>query len=172
MWDAIMDRREVGILSEGRMMGPAAYRNALEMLLLDRVYLEEYFGDRIDLRAETDNNTLNISISNSYAHAVSGSLDIKLPPGLNLATELPADLVLPANSTKTIRVSISTQAEAMNKTNPVAVRFHWAGRTKTTLTILDLPPAISIQRLLFGFAPKIKYPVSIHNFSSASTYPV
>mgnify|MGYP001598083394 FL=1 len=172
MWDAIMHRREVGILSEGRMMGPAEYRNALQMLLLDRVYLEEYFGDRIDLQTEINDNTLNISIANHYGHAVSGALNVKLPPQLSLATALPAELTLPANSTKNIQVKILTQADAMNKTNPVAVQFHWSGRTKATLSILDLPPAISVQRLLYGIAPKIKYPVTIHNFTAGNSYPV
>ena len=46
-----MDRREVGVLGTGKMMGPALYRNALELLLLDRVFLEEYFGDRVSLEA-------------------------------------------------------------------------------------------------------------------------
>ena len=41
MWDAIMARREVAIMEQGKMMGPILYRNTLQMLLLDRVYLEE-----------------------------------------------------------------------------------------------------------------------------------
>ena len=49
IWKTIMDRREVGVLGAGKMMGPALYRNALELLLLDRIFLEEYFGDRVSL---------------------------------------------------------------------------------------------------------------------------
>ncbi|HEY4156405.1 MAG TPA: hypothetical protein VGM24_13280, partial [Puia sp.] len=172
MWDAIMHRREVAILEEGKMMGPAEYRHALQMLLLDRVFLEEYFGDRIDLQAEMDNYTLRISLSNTYDHPVSGSLEIKLPPELKLAAAIPTELALPANSTKNIEIRILPMAEAMDKTNPVAVRFQWGKKTKATLAILDLPPAISVHRLLYGLAPKIKYPVTIHNFSTANSYPV
>ena len=51
MWEAIMDRREVAVLEKGLMMGPELFRNTLELLLLDRVYLEEYFGGRINLEA-------------------------------------------------------------------------------------------------------------------------
>ena len=43
-----MDRREVAVLGNGKMMGPELYRKSLELLLLDRVFLEEYFGDRIN----------------------------------------------------------------------------------------------------------------------------
>jgi len=38
--------------------------------------------------------------------------------------------------------------------------------------MLDLPPAISVQKLLYGHAPEVTYPVSIHNFSSGSPFPV
>ncbi|MDP4248630.1 MAG: hypothetical protein Q8918_00825 [Bacteroidota bacterium] len=172
MWDAIMHRREVAILKEGKMMGPAEYRNALQMLLLDRVYLEEYFGDRIDLQAEIQGYTLNITLSNTYSHAVSGELNIKLPPELKLTGSLPETVTLPANTTKSMAINILPQAEAMEKTNPVTVHFNWEKKTKTTLAILDLPPAISVHRLLYSLAPKIKYPVTIHNFTQAASYPV
>ncbi len=172
MWDAILHRREVAILREGKMMGPAEYRNALQMLLLDRVYLEEYFGDRVDLQAEIQGYALNITLSNTYSHAVSGALNIKLPPELKLAGSLPETVALPPNSTKNITVNILPQSGAMDKTNPLAIQFTWEKNTKTTLAILDLPPAISVHRLLYGLAPKIKYPVTIHNFTHAASYPV
>lgn len=37
---------------------------------------------------------------------------------------------------------------------------------------MDLPPVISVHRLLYGQSPEIVYPVSIHNFSPLSTFPV
>ncbi|MEN8230104.1 MAG: hypothetical protein ABFS38_18225, partial [Bacteroidota bacterium] len=54
MWEAILDRRATGVLERGKMLGPAYYRNALQMLLLDREYLEGYFNDRVDLKAEVN----------------------------------------------------------------------------------------------------------------------
>ena len=38
--------------------------------------------------------------------------------------------------------------------------------------MLDLPPAISVHQLLYGHAPKVSYPVSIHNFSDKAEFPV
>ena len=67
-----MSRREVAVLGNGKMMGPALYRNALELLLLDRIFLEEYFGDRINLEAYTKDYQLNVTVNNTYAHPVSG----------------------------------------------------------------------------------------------------
>jgi hypothetical protein len=46
------------------------------------------------------------------------------------------------------------------------------GRKKSTLAMLDLPPAISVHRLLYGHAPRVSYPVSVHNFSKKSSFPV
>ena len=84
MWKAIMDRHEVGVLGYGKMMGPALYRNALELLLLDRVFLEEYFGDRVSLEASTTGYQLNVTVTNTYSHPVSGPLELVLPPELKM----------------------------------------------------------------------------------------
>jgi hypothetical protein len=172
LYETILDRREVGVLGNGKMMGPALYRNALELLLLDRVFLEEYFGDRINLEAFTKDYQLNVNVSNTYAHAVSGKLEIVLPPELKTAGSLSTLVNLPANTSKTLQFEIKPQSSAMNKTNPVAVHYSWGTSKKSTLTILDLPRAISVQQLLYGHTPKVIYPVTVHNFSEKSTFPV
>jgi hypothetical protein len=172
IWNAIMDRREVAILNQGKMMGPALYRNALQMLLLDRFFLEEYFGDRIDLQAEVQDYTLIITVTNNYSGPVSGALNIQLPPEVKAVDAIPSNLVLPANSSKTIQIKIRPLANGMNNTNPIVAGFNWGNKKKTTMTIFDLPPAISVHQLLYGHAPTVKYPVSIHNFSSLVPFPV
>jgi hypothetical protein len=172
MWEAIMDRREVGVLGNGKMMGPELYRNALEMLLLDRIFLEEYFGDRINLEASTKDYQLNVTVTNTYTHPVSGTLDLVLPPELKMAGTMTTQVNLPANSSKTLKFGINPQASAMDKTNPIAVHYKWGTNKKSTLTILDLPRAISVQQLLYGNTPKVTYPVTIHNFTDKSTFPV
>ncbi len=52
----------------------------------------------------------------------------------------------------------------MGRTNPILVEFRWPEGTKRTLAVLDLPPAVSTPALLYGQAPTIEIPVSIHNF--------
>jgi hypothetical protein len=37
---------------------------------------------------------------------------------------------------------------------------------------MDLPPAISVHRLLYGQAPEVIFPVSIHNFGDTDSFPV
>jgi hypothetical protein len=172
MWGSIMDRREVAVLGNGKMMGPALYRNALELLLLDRVYLEEYFGDRINLEATTTNYQLNVTITNTYARAVSGTLELVLPPELKISGAMSAQVDLPADGSKTLQFELLPSVSAMGKTNPIAVHFKWETGKKSTLSMLDLPPAISVHQLLYGHSPKVSYPVTIHNFSDQSTFPV
>ncbi|MEI6679335.1 MAG: hypothetical protein WCL21_12055, partial [Mariniphaga sp.] len=172
MWEAIMDRREVGILGNGKMMGPAQYRNALELLLLDRIFMEEYFGDRINLEASTKDYQLTVNVTNTYPHAVSGTLELVLPPELKMTGSLNTEVNLPANTSKTLQFRINPQAGAMNKTNPIALHYKWGTNKKSTLTMLDLPRAISVQQLLYGHTPKVVYPVSVHNFSGKPTFPV
>jgi hypothetical protein len=172
MWDAIMDRREVAVLGNGKMMGPALYRHVLEFLLLDRVFLEEYFGDRINLEASTDGYQLNVNLANTYTHSVSGTLEIVLPPELKMADKLNTQVSLPAKSSKTLQFRIQPLESAMAKTNPIALHYKWETGMKSALSLLDLPPAISVHQLLYGHAPKVSYPVSIHNFSDKAEFPV
>lgn len=172
MWEAIMSRREVGILGTGKMMGPALYRNALELLLLDRVYLEEYFGDRISLEAATNDYQLNVTVTNTYSHPVSGALELVLAPELKISGPLTTQVSLPANTTKTIQFALDPQANAMRKANPIAIHYKWGASHKSTLTMLNLPRAISVQQLLYGDTPKVTYPVTIHNFTTKASFPV
>jgi hypothetical protein len=171
MWEAILDRREVGVLEQGKMMGPALYRNAMQMLLLDRVYLETYFGDRIDLKAVVNGYDLEVTISNFMESAAYGDLELSLPAGIT-ADHATVPVDLPSKSSKVLHFSLQPAKEAMDRTNPVAVHFNMDGKKKTTLAILDLPQAISVHRLLYGHAPEVSYPVSIHNFTDKSSFPV
>jgi hypothetical protein len=172
MWEAILDRREVGVLEQGKMMGPALYRNAMQMLLLDRIFLEAYFGDRINLETKVEGYKLQVTLTNSSTGAASGKLDLTLPAGLKVRGNSPVSMDLPPGDTKTLIFDLQPGAEAMDYTNPVAVHFHWEGRTKSTLAMLDLPQAISVHRLLYGHAPQVGYPVTIHNFTGKSSFPV
>ena len=172
MWEAIMDRREVSVLENGKMMGPARFRNALELLLLDRVYLEDYFGSRISLEAFTKDYVLNVNITNTYSASVSGTLEIVLPQELKMAEPLSAEVKLPAGGSQTLQFRLEPTAGAMARTNPIAVHYKWQTGKKSTLTMIDLPPAISAHQLLYGHSPKIVYPVTIHNYTNNTTFPV
>ena len=170
MWEAILDRRATGVLEQGKMLGPALYRNALQMLLLDRVFLEEYYGDQVDLKAVVNGYDLEVTLSNFSERAVYGDLELSLPAGVTTKdpSSIPVDLF--PNSSKILHITLQPGIEAMDHTNPVAVHFNMNGKKKSTLTMLDMPPAISVHRLLYGHSPRISYPVSVHNFSKKSSF--
>ena len=172
MWTAILDRREVGVMEKGKMLGPANYRNALQLLLLDKQYLEEYFGDRINLEAKVNGYDLQVTITNKYDQAVAGNLNLTLPPTLTTTDKIPTTLNLPPNGSRTLHFSLSPSAESMDNSNPIAVQYNWNGKKKSTLAMLDLPQAISVHRLLYAHAPEVNFPVTIHNFSKKSSFPV
>jgi len=172
MWKAIMDRREVGVLEKGKMMGPAQYRNPLDMLLLDRIFLEEYFGDRINMEAVTEGYDLQVTLTNTYNHPVSGTLTLTLPQQMKVKANPTETVTLPGGTTKTFHFLLQPTADAMARTNAIAIHFQWNGKEKSILTMLNLPPAISVYRLLYGHAPTVNYPVTIHNFTTKKVFPV
>lgn len=172
MWEAILDRREVGVLEKGKMMGPAEYRNALQMLVLDRVFLEDYFGDHINLEAEVNGYNLKVTITNTTKVPKSGMLELALPPGLKIRGKSSMTIDLDAKSSKTQHFILQPESTATNHANPIGVHFKYNGKKKSTLTLLDLPPVISVHRILYSHAPKVAYPVTIHNFTEETSFPV
>lgn len=172
MWKAIMDKQEIAVLGEGVIMGPAVFRTAIQMLMLDRVFLENYYGDRIDLNAEMDGYNLRFTLDNTYAYPVNGKVNIQLPEGVLSDENLSPSVTIPANSKTIINLTIRPDAKGMNTANPIVAGFEWGNNEKFTMCAMDMPPAISVNKLLYGQTPLIKYPVTVHNFTKETSYPV
>jgi hypothetical protein len=172
IWDAIMNRKSVAVLEEAKMMGPAKFRNALELLYLDKDFLTNYFADNIDIEVKTEGYNLVLNFKNYSATHVFGEIEIVTSPDLTVAKNNDLKISLSANETKQVLIPLIPSEKSMGKTNPIAVHFKGDGIAKSTVTMLDLPPAISMHRLLYAHAPKINFPVTIHNFSQQSSVPV
>lgn len=171
MWEAILSRRAVGVLPQGKLLGPAGFRNVLQMLLLDRVWLEERFGDAVRLEAAVEGRELRISLRNDGESPVRGRLEIKTPQGLATGP-FPSDVVLPAGGARSLAVPLKTALEAMNRANPILVSYVAEGLAKRTLAVLEMPPVVSTHRLIHGQAPEVRFPVSVHNYASGASFPV
>jgi hypothetical protein len=176
MWRAILERDAVGILPLGRMMGPARFRNALQMLLLDRTYLENLFSDRIKLETRLDGYKLSVFVRNFGSSLVKGTLEVRPAPELGIdartSDALSKEVDLPAGAARGGSFDLRPSAAAMGQANPILVQVSWKDGRKRTLAVLDLPPAVSVHKLLYGRAPEVVYPVSIHNFTEGNSYPV
>ncbi|HNR43500.1 MAG TPA: hypothetical protein PKL65_14815, partial [Bacteroidales bacterium] len=165
IWDAIMSRRAVAVLEKANMMGPAEFRNVLELLYLDRIYLEEYFGDNLDISAQVEGYNLIVTMENHSSIPLTGNLEVVTSDKVTAGEKLKENIVLPVHEKRQFVIPLQPLKEAMGNTNPVAVRFSYGNRTKSTVTLLDMPPAVSVNRLLYGHSPEIHFPVTIHNFS-------
>ena len=64
MWEAIMSCNSVAIADQGVIMGPDMFRKSAQLLALDRIYLEDYFGDRINMESFIEGHTLNVKVTN------------------------------------------------------------------------------------------------------------
>jgi len=172
MWEAILGRNAVGILPRGGMMGPAVYRNVLQMLWLDRVFIEDYFGDAVQVAASIEGREVAVSVANFSAKELSGKLALTPCPGLRLKEPSSRELRLPPFSEQSLRFEFRPTIDAMDRANPVLVTFAGNSWKKHALAVVDLPRVISAHQLLYGQAPEVVYPVSIHNYTDKTPYPV
>jgi hypothetical protein len=172
MWEAVRGRKEAGVLSLGKMVGPKEFRNSLQMLLLDRVWLEDYFGDALQMRARIEGRSLRLELRNVRDSEISGDLLITAAPEITLRDPASHRVRIPPRSAQEFFFRLRPGREAMGRTNPVLATVSWGSHRKRTLAILDLPPAISVHRLLYGQSPEVVFPVSVHNLGDAGAFPV
>ncbi len=172
MWNAILERKEVAILEEAKMMGPARFRNALQLLYLDNHFLENYFGDNLDIQTKVEGYNLVVTLKNYSPVPVTGELQVKTSQAITVNNALPVSVSLRENELKEFVIPLQPNKKAMGKTNPVAVHFSWNDNIKSTVAMLDLPPAVSVHQLLYGQAPEVRFPVTVHNFTSKNSFPV
>ena len=171
VWGAIMNRRAVAISEGAEFMGPAEFRDVLSLLYLDREFLEDYFGDRIDLEVRVEDYQLEVNIKNYGSEEVSGELLIEVDPAVHPG-DSPENIVIAPGQSRQFTIPLGVTAQAMGRTNPVAVTFLGENVEVRSLTKLDLPPAISIHQLLYANESAIDFPVTIHNFGEKPTVPV
>jgi hypothetical protein len=171
VWEAILNRQEVAVLEKANMLGPAEFRNALQLLYLDRYFLENYFGDRLNMEARLEGYDLVVTLKNYTSASISGKINVGVSSALKVGDN-PKTIVLDRNEEKQIRVPLMPNKEAMGRTNPVAVKFSWDEKEKSTLTMLDLPPVASIHQLLYAHAPNVHFPVTVHNYTDKESFPV
>lgn len=172
MWEAILGRTGVGILPQARMMGPEVYRNVLQMLWLDRVFIEDYFGDAVRVAASIEGREVAVNVANLSANELSGKLVLTLAPELRPKDPASRELRLPPYSEQSLRFEYRPTIDAMDRANPVLVTFAGNSWKKQALAVVDLPRVISAHQLLYGQAPEVVYPVSIHNYTDKAPFPV
>lgn len=172
LWDAILKRKSVAIMEQAKMMGPAKYRNALSLFYLDRLILEDYFDENLDIQTKVEGYDLIVSLKNYSTKKVSGDIEVLTSPSIKVENNLIENISLSVNETKVVRISLIPKKEAMGSTNPIRINFTMDDKVKTTVSMIELPPAISMNRLLYAHAPEVNFPVTLHNFTQNESFPV
>ena len=163
VWDAIMNRKAVAISEGARLMGPKEFRDVLNLLYLDREYLENYFHDQLDMEASVEDYHLQVRLVNYSAVPISGHLALEMNDDIQ-SEKLPDQILLEPGQERLILVPLHPTSDAMGRTNPVSVIFSTGAMEKRTLTKLDLPPVLSVHKLLYAGESLIEYPVTLHNY--------
>ena len=165
MWDAIMNRRAVAVAEGGLVMGSDKFRKAVQLMMLDKFYLEDYFGDRIDIQAYTEGTRLHVCLTNMNDYRVEGELTFKMSGRLDMDEQKSQTVRIPAGASKELTIDLDPKAEAMGRLNAIGVQFDWNGKSKAVMAKLDMPPAVSAHQLLYGHTSGTKIPLSLYNFT-------
>ncbi|MBQ9888912.1 MAG: hypothetical protein IJM41_06690 [Bacteroidales bacterium] len=172
MWEAIMSCNSVAIADQGVIMGPDMFRKSAQLLALDRVYLEDYFGDRINMESFIEGHTLNVKVTNLQSSQVSGKVTLTLPEQIVASGKTELDLSLPAGASRKFKVELIPSAAAMGRMNAVMCTYDWGRSSKSVMASFNLPPAVSVHQLLYGPSSGCRFPVSVHNITANASVPV
>ena len=172
LWSAILERRAVCVEGMGIIMGPDRFRQTMQLLTLDREYLETCFGDRMDMVAAVDGHTLRVQLTNRLDKAVNGTFRLHLPPQLGVDGDGTRSLRLDAGATRELTFDLLPDTTAMGRLSAVVAEFSWDGSAKAVMASVNLPPAVSTHQLLYGTASGCRFPVSVHNITPDDNVPV
>ncbi|MBR4756285.1 MAG: hypothetical protein IK076_05020, partial [Bacteroidales bacterium] len=172
MWDAIMSRRSVCVAEQGVIMGPDLFRQTMQLMVLDREWIEDYFGDRVNIVSSVKDHVFKVEITNLYPHEIKGNLELLLPDHITAKGGDSYPVSLAAGASKVLEIELEPSAGSMGRMNAVAAKFDWGGSSKLALASYDLPPAVSAHQLFYGPASGFDFPVSVHNFTSEKSIPV
>ena len=169
MWAAIMDRREVAIESaveEFTVMGDTRFRRPIQLMLAERAFIENYFGDQVGITARVEELTLKVKLENFGSKAVKGAFDITLPPTVSLAGSIPGRLNIPAHGVKSLSVDLKPTSDAMGRRSAITIGYDWGASAKKVMAEMDMPLAVATHKLLYGTTSGCKFPVSVYNFTN------
>lgn len=169
MWEAILGCRAVAILDGDKITGPDEFRKTLELLAIDRTYIEDYFAEKVSMLAHLDGHKLVVDITNFHKYAVDGTVSLVLPVQIAAGQKAQETVKVPAGASRQVVLDIDPMAEAMGRKNAVMASFDWGKGSKLAMASCDLPPAVSVHQLLYGTESECKFPVGIHNITHDSS---
>lgn len=168
MWAAIMDRREVAIESaveEFDVMGSDEFRRPVELMMIERTFIENYFGDQVGIKGIVEGTTLKVALTNFGSKAVSGDFTVQLPATVALKGSAGQRLRIPAGGVKSLSFELDPSPEAMGRRSAITICYDWGKSSKKVLAEMDMPQAVATHKLLYGTTSGCNFPVAVYNFT-------
>ncbi len=170
MWRAIMDRREVAIeanAEEFTVMGDTRFRRPVQLMMIERAFLERYFGDQVGITARVEGTTLKVAMTNFGKSTVKGHFEITLPPTIKLAGNAPRQVSIPGRGVKELSMDLAISPEAMGRRSAITIGFDWGTSRKKVMAEADMPQGVATYKLLYGTTSGCEIPVSVYNFTKS-----
>lgn len=166
LFKAILDRRCVGVFSDGEIIGPREFIEPLWILTMDRVYLDREFAESADIYAKVKGENLQVLLRNKQGSTLNAELIFDLPKELSLGDNVRRMAVsLNAWEQRAITLPISYTNQAAGKLNPIAVTLDWGANRCSSITYIDVPPAVVIHHLMLVDEGKFSFPITLCNSS-------
>lgn len=175
MWDAIMDRREVAIeanTEEFTVMGDTQFRRPIQLMILERAFLENYFGDQVGISARVEGTTLKVALENFGSKTVRGSFAVTLPSTVAFVGNVPHNVSVPGHGVRVLEVELAPSPEAMGRRSAITIGFDWGVSSKKVLAEMDMPQGVATHKLLYGTTSGCAFPVSVYNFTGSKNIAV
>ena len=126
--EAILDRRAVAVYEKGLVAGPPALRDALRILLLEQVCLEESIPGPVALDAAIEDRTLRVRVSNRSNRAIRGELSLSLTDTVTTKRKSgPRRFNLAPREERVVKYPLRFMPEAAGRSNLIGVAFSGEG---------------------------------------------
>ncbi len=166
IWKAILDKKAVALFERGKLVGPKTLVDPLKILMLEKQFLREQFGNPVTLQAEVTQGEMNVTLQNKSTETVSGTLRFQVAGDIKIGEKTePISITLSPSESKNLNFNLNCSASACGKDLPVGIIFNTSDKQVRALTHFEIPSAVEIHPLIFDQPGEIHYPVTLYNYS-------
>jgi hypothetical protein len=166
LMEAILAKRAVGVFGQGKLAGPPELRDALRILLLERVCLEEALEGPVGLDAVIQDRTLGVTLRNLTSLPVRGNLRFQTGETVTLVRgDAPEPVELDPNEARILTFPLHFTPEASGRDNLVGVVFAGEDSETRALAHVDLPKAVEMHPLILDAPGEVAYPITVSNYT-------
>jgi len=171
LFKAILDKRAIVIFPRGKIFGSSLLSKSLKLLVLEREYLRESFGEDVELEAEFENDHLKVTLLNRSAETLTGELKIQVSSSIKLEVEESTISLKPEEKVER-RFPVSFTKMAAARENLALASFTWMRGRVYALTHKAIPEPISTYSILYEEVGDVKVSFTVYNYTRNSSVDV